>query len=425
MAGKLDDEYVANLLKQDAKKATKTYELVGIDAFNPRRAKSGAPKPNTNFLRHIIRQTDSHNAALLAKEAEESNARLKLMNRENERARRSEAQKKQKKAEGRLTPVPSDEDIVPESSKRQRDRRDHGKERDGRRRARNRDSSEEARYRRDRDSSEEARYRRHRDSSEEARRRKRRHDESDDDRPTRKRRRSKSLNRQSSRHRNREDDDRLKSRKGDHVGRHKSQRSYSRSTSRSPSRTHYSDRRLRRQRSRNRLHSTERPSKSRKTSRTSAKLNHNVPKSSRQSASPASDSDPLEAIVGPLPPPTQPTIRSRGRGAHKANAMGIESRFSSTYNPSIDMRPDSDADDDWGDALEVLKDRQRWQQQGADRLKAAGFSEEQIRKWEKGEEQTEEDVVWTRKGQAREWDRGKVVGEEGNVELKADFGRLK
>ena len=32
-----DDAYVAELLKQDAKKATKTYELVGIDAFNPRR----------------------------------------------------------------------------------------------------------------------------------------------------------------------------------------------------------------------------------------------------------------------------------------------------------------------------------------------------------------------------------------------------
>jgi hypothetical protein len=32
-----DDESVANLLKQDAKSATKKYELVGIDAFNPKR----------------------------------------------------------------------------------------------------------------------------------------------------------------------------------------------------------------------------------------------------------------------------------------------------------------------------------------------------------------------------------------------------
>jgi hypothetical protein len=32
-----DDAYIADLLKLDAKKATKTYELVGIDAFNPSR----------------------------------------------------------------------------------------------------------------------------------------------------------------------------------------------------------------------------------------------------------------------------------------------------------------------------------------------------------------------------------------------------
>lgn len=32
-----DDEYVANLLKEDAKKSKKKYDLVGIDAFNPKR----------------------------------------------------------------------------------------------------------------------------------------------------------------------------------------------------------------------------------------------------------------------------------------------------------------------------------------------------------------------------------------------------
>jgi len=32
-----DDEYVAKLLAQDAKKASKTYDLVGMDAFNPKR----------------------------------------------------------------------------------------------------------------------------------------------------------------------------------------------------------------------------------------------------------------------------------------------------------------------------------------------------------------------------------------------------
>jgi len=32
-----DDSYIAELLKEDAKNAAKKYELVGIDAFNPRR----------------------------------------------------------------------------------------------------------------------------------------------------------------------------------------------------------------------------------------------------------------------------------------------------------------------------------------------------------------------------------------------------
>ncbi|KAL1611416.1 hypothetical protein SLS59_000135 [Nothophoma quercina] len=140
---------------------------------------------------------------------------------------------------------------------------------------------------------------------------------------------------------------------------------------------------------------------------------------------PASDSDPLEAIVGPLPPPPEPTVRSRGRGALKANNLGIESRFSTNYNPSIDMKPGSDAEDDWVEALEVMRDRERWKQQGADRLRAAGFKDEQVKKWEKGGDPLEEDVVWSKRGQDREWDRGKVVDEDGDIDLKADWGRLK
>lgn len=105
--------------------------------------------------------------------------------------------------------------------------------------------------------------------------------------------------------------------------------------------------------------------------------------------------------------------------------MGIESRFSSTYDPSVDVRPNSDAEDDWGDAVESFRDRQKWKQQGAERLRAAGFTDAQVKKWEKGDEQNEEDVVWASRGQAREWDRGKVIDEDGEVELKADFGRLK
>ncbi|KAA8614533.1 hypothetical protein PtrSN002B_008194 [Pyrenophora tritici-repentis] len=115
MANNIDDDaYIAELLKQDAKTAAKKYELVGIDAFNPRRMNSRAPKPNKNFLRHIIRQTDSHNAALLAREAEESRARLRKLNGEG----------KFGQDEGRLTPVPAHDDSCETHSSRRRNHRD-------------------------------------------------------------------------------------------------------------------------------------------------------------------------------------------------------------------------------------------------------------------------------------------------------------
>ncbi|PMB68350.1 hypothetical protein BM221_004925 [Beauveria bassiana] len=46
------------------------------------------PKPNTRFLRNIIRGTDTHNKALLAKEAAESKARLKRFERAEETKRK-------------------------------------------------------------------------------------------------------------------------------------------------------------------------------------------------------------------------------------------------------------------------------------------------------------------------------------------------
>ena len=104
--------------------------------------------------------------------------------------------------------------------------------------------------------------------------------------------------------------------------------------------------------------------------------------------------------------------------------MTMDARFSSTYNPSADVQLQSEDEDEWGDALEVLRDRQRWKKQGADRLKAAGFTEQQVEKWENGDEKTEDDVTWSKQGQ-REWDRGKTLNLDGEVDLKADWGRLK
>lgn len=124
------------------------------------------------------------------------------------------------------------------------------------------------------------------------------------------------------------------------------------------------------------------------------------------------DSDPLDDIIGPRPPVIQ--IISKGRGT-KSAASGIDTRFSRDYDPTADVALDPEEDDDWDQALEALRDRQKWKQQGADRLRAAGFTDEEISKWEKGGEKGEEDVRWVKKGEGREWDRGKLVEAEASV----------
>lgn len=76
-------------------------------------------------------------------------------------------------------------------------------------------------------------------------------------------------------------------------------------------------------------------------------------------------------------------------------------------------------------ALEALRDRQKWKQEGADRLRAAGFTAEEVKKWERGGERSEEDVRWRKHGEGREWDRGKVVADDGMVDVQPEWGRLK
>ena len=58
-------------------------------------------------------------------------------------------------------------------------------------------------------------------------------------------------------------------------------------------------------------------------------------------------------------------------------------------------------------------------------MRAAGFTEEEVSKWEKGGEKKEEDVRWKGRGEGREWDRGKVVDLHGDVNTKPEWGRLK
>jgi hypothetical protein len=102
----------------------------------------------------------------------------------------------------------------------------------------------------------------------------------------------------------------------------------------------------------------------------------------------------------------------------------MDEHFSSTYNPVFDLHPDSEPEDekeDWDMALEALRDREIWKQKGAERLRAAGFGDDEIKKWtDSGKEKGADDVKWSREGEAREWDRGKVVDEVG--ERKREVG---
>lgn len=101
-------------------------------------------------------------------------------------------------------------------------------------------------------------------------------------------------------------------------------------------------------------------------------------------------------------PPSMPPVRTRGRGAIRG-ANALDSVFSEDYDPASDVQPDPSGAGDWDEALELYRDRQKLKQQGAQRLRAAGFTEEQIRKWERAGEMDIDDVRWNKAGEEREW----------------------
>ncbi|KAF4230929.1 hypothetical protein CNMCM8980_007863 [Aspergillus fumigatiaffinis] len=166
------------------------------------------------------------------------------------------------------------------------------------------------------------------------------------------------------------------------------------------------------------------------------------------------ESDPLEDLVGPLPPKhgvdsDSGAIRSRGRGAYKANLSNIDAHFAPDYDPTLDVHMEDDdqdqrkgpsrrpvaglttEEDDWELALEALRDRARWKQKGAERLREAGFNDAVVDRWKSTSSKTAtgggddegrlEDVKWSKKGEGREWDRGKFVNDDGHIDVKASW----
>ncbi|KAF2839037.1 hypothetical protein M501DRAFT_1003584 [Patellaria atrata CBS 101060] len=430
----LKDDYVAELLKEDAKNMSFRYTQVGLQAFLPSRPTTRAPKPNTRFLRNIIRETDNHNSALLAKEAQESRTKLRDLGiHPSSRPKHSDSYyndrsgpKKRRRADEDDTDDRDSRDCKRSSRfyKSRRLRSPDKSERSSRDRVRRRDKD----WRR-RDYSETE------DDYHESHRRSRRHHRSKKDSSEgRSRSRSRSSERRrdrrhrSKRHRSVSENStkdrgshRVRKRRPTPECSHSRSRTRSRSISRaSPHRKSH-----RRRRSRTRSRSTS-PNAHKNLYSGDGEVSRLTPRSTQLAAptSNASDSDPLEAIVGPLPHSPGPVVRSRGRGVFKSS-LGMDARFAQDYDPTLDVRPDSDLEGDWDQAVEAYRDRQRWKQQGAERLRAAGFSEGEVKRWGKGGEKNEEDVRWAKTGEGREWDRGKVINDEGHIELKPEWGRIK
>lgn len=164
------------------------------------------------------------------------------------------------------------------------------------------------------------------------------------------------------------------------------------------------------------------------------------------------DSDPLEDLVGPLPASSRrkDIVASRGRGSYRENTSTIDSHFAHDYDPKLDVHLSEDEDstkrstrrpvaglmteeDDWDMALEALRDRAEWKKKGEERLRVAGFGGDVVDRWKShpsfslgtttshNTEENIEDVRWAKKGEGREWDRGKVMNEDGVYDVKAQW----
>ncbi|KAH7018212.1 uncharacterized protein B0I36DRAFT_368253 [Microdochium trichocladiopsis] len=420
----LTDDYVAGLLSQEANDCSTKYSALGLDAYKSSKRPQNQPKPNTRFLNNIIRDTNSHNRALLAKESAESQARL----RELEQAERDK-QREQERLQRRARPGPADTrkrilgDIAAfispgaASSSRATKRRRGEAEgaetaEDGRRGTDDRERSRPPRRSRGDTTSGRHSSSRSQDLFNESGTTREsagrlNADKSRDDHDRKSRRRA---------YRDRSDDETSRSHK-------KSSRRDTSQDDAERGRHHHKSSRHKGERDRHH--------KIRSRSRSPARHKRSAPsRSSRTRDAPAemeSDSDPLDDLIGPTLPPKQDTVRARGRGAH-ASSSGIDGRFAADYDPTMDVGPEpasGSAEADWEGTVEAYRDRQKWRKQGAERLRSVGFTEDEIKRWETGDKKDETDVRWTKQGAVREWDRGKVVDTDGDVALEPEWGRLK
>ncbi|KAK2693696.1 hypothetical protein QWA68_008639 [Fusarium oxysporum] len=370
----LTDDYVADLLAQDASDCSLKYSAMGMEAYRTNKKPANMMKPNTRFLRHIIKDTDNHNKALLAKEAAESKARLKDLERTEEIKRRKTN--------------PSVHDI------RRRQMGDIHAILGGKKRPRNEDEAGPS-------------SRRNSQRTDKDRKQEREHDQKSDDLFTDKRSERRRQGRLSRDDRRGKTDD--ESRRSDRSRRDHRRRDRSRSRDRaSEEEGHH--RRSHKRRDRSRSHSSRRRSRSPRESRSRHRHRSPLEKNEdrKRKEEEEEGSDAMEDLMGPAPPP-----KYRGRGT-VGGSSGIDRRFSDTYDPKTDIQMDEDeVGNDWDDAVEAFRDRQKLRQNQEQRLKDAGFADEQIQRASGADEKSAESVQWSKAGEKRAWDVGKVIGSDG------------
>ncbi|KAK0723759.1 hypothetical protein B0T21DRAFT_372421 [Apiosordaria backusii] len=441
----LTDDYVAGLLAKEASEASIKYSSVGLEAFRSTKHDSLQPltstkpankaKPNINFLGRIIKETTNHNKALLAKEAAEAKARLDHLT-------EVEAKKRQ-----RLNPTKSDirrRQLGAISSILQ-----GGKGGQGSRSKTDRESLRDCKSDKKERCSSSSKTN-HAQSRETNRSNNKdcqwsRRKAEDDTKHSHHRRSDRSRSR-SPGHRERRYRDRSPLHSDPEDTRHRHSRSHKRRSEKDGrDRDSRADKRHRHEDHDNKRHRHEDHDNKRhrhedrdnKRYKHEDRDGHRHSRSSRRSSRRSrfdrhldeEDPYPLDELIGPAPPPqdspalplqdSPPPVRIRGRGASalRRGAAAMDSRFAEDYDPKNDvalddhLKEEASSSNTWDSAVELFRDRQKWKQQGADRLRTAGFTEKQIRKWEKsgegGERDDFESFKWIKKGQEREWDRGK------------------
>ncbi|KAI8337579.1 hypothetical protein BC941DRAFT_513426 [Chlamydoabsidia padenii] len=110
------DSYVADLITKEARAKQSKYKTEGVRAYQPTPPSSSPLKPNKRFLMNIIKQTDSHNQAVI-REAEENAIAFQ------KKLRRKEAQESDYKGKRRLS---HQDDYNTHTMKRKRKPEDDG-----------------------------------------------------------------------------------------------------------------------------------------------------------------------------------------------------------------------------------------------------------------------------------------------------------